>query len=424
MLHSEFEIIEIGGLKLIFSPLKNIHTASVGLFLKIGSRYEKKSLKGIAHFLEHMVFKGSKKYSHRKIKREIEGRGGSLNGFTSQEITAFYAHFLKKNCLLTLDILLDMVFAPLLDKREIDKERKVVLEEIKMYNDLPASRASILLDSLLWPKHPLGEEVIGCENTVKAINRKNLNDFHGRYYKPSNMVISCSGHLSKSEIISLIERKARDILPKKINLRQAKPKPLRGARIKTENKGLEQSHFCLGFRSVSYKSPDILKSHLLNIILGANMSSRLFEELREKRSLCYDVSTEIKRYKDSGAFVIHVGLDRKNILTALRSIIKEIEKILSKPVYYKELIRAKDYFLGQIAMSLERPQGRMFNFAESFITRGEIYSFETIKKKVDKITAGDINRFCSRIFKLNNICISCVGNIDKTIDQKIKDIIY
>ncbi len=169
-----YELINIKATTLLFSPFKDRQTASLGIFLKIGSRFEKQKVKGIAHFLEHMLFKGTKNYNRRQIKQEIEGRGGLLNAFTSPEITAYYAYFLNKNLDFSLDILLDMVFNPLLEKNDIDKERGVILEEIKMYNDLPASRAMMLLEQLLWPGHPLGQEVIGYAPTVKRISRSQL----------------------------------------------------------------------------------------------------------------------------------------------------------------------------------------------------------------------------------------------------------
>ena len=413
------EIVNINGANFIFSPFSNIETASLGIFLQIGSRFEKKNLKGISHFLEHMLFKGSKNYSYRQIKREIEGRGGSLNGFTSQETTAYYAHFLNKNLEFTLDILLDMVNSPLLKKQDIAKERNVILEEIKMYNDLPSSRVAILLDQLLWQGHPLGEEVIGYSSTVKKIDRFDLDNFRKRHYIPSRMVIVFSGNFSKERIISLLQSKVKKSNIKS-NIKTTVPAAAHKLRIRTERKALEQSHLCLGFRSISYLSPQRLIGELINIILGANMSSRLFEELREKKSLCYDISTEIRKYKDSGAFVIHTGLDKSKILVATSTILRELNKLKEKEISASELVRAKDYSLGQIAMNLERPQGRMFYLAQEYLTQGKIEDFKTIKRKIESITAQQIKQLAQKIFKFENICISCVGNIEETLEDKIR----
>ncbi|MFH1504630.1 MAG: pitrilysin family protein [Candidatus Omnitrophota bacterium] len=413
------EVINIGKAAFIFAPFKGVETASLGVFFKTGSRFEPKRIKGIAHFLEHMVFKGSKKYSHLQIKREIEGRGGSLNAFTSQEVTAYYAHFLSKNLPIALDILLNMALEPLLKKEDIDKERNVILEEIKMYNDLPASRAGMLLDKLLWPKHALGEEIIGYTSTVKDIVKKDLSNFRDKYYTPSNMVVSFAGSYSKEKIISLLSQRIEKPCSK-LKLNFVLPPVFRGQRIKVEKKNLQQTHLCLGFRSISYLSRQRAAAQLISVILGANMSSRLFEELREKRPLCYDISTEVRKYRDSGAFVIHMGLDKSKIIEAIGAILKELNKIKEKEAAGKELSRAKDYLLGQAAMALEQPQGKMFYLAEGYLAQGKIYDFEKIKKEIESVTSSQIKKLAEDIFKFENLCISCVGDIPDTMEEEIK----
>ena len=417
-----YEIINVAGADLIFSPFKNIETASLGVFLHVGSRVEKASTRGIAHFLEHMVFKGSKNYSCRRIKQEIEGRGGALNAFTSQEITGYYAHFLNKNLPKTLKIILDMVLFPLFNTADINKERRVILEEIKMYNDLPSSRVMVLLDHLLWKKHPLGQEIVGKASTVSKIRRFDLVDFKSKYYLPSNMVVSFSGDYSKRRIVELLNDKLIKT-KRRINVKLLPPPATSGLQVKCEKKSIQQTHLCLGFRSLPYAHPKRLVAQLIHVILGANMSSRLFEELREKKSLCYDISTEVRRYKDSGAFVIHLGLDKEMIEVAILSILKELKKIKDKKVSGKELSRAKDYSLGHIAMALERPQGRMFYAANNYINLGRIKSFDQIRKKVQAITAEEVQALSNKIFKFKDLCVSCVGNIEPDFEPKIKEII-
>lgn len=417
-----YKIIKVNGATFIFSPFRELETASLGVFLGVGSRFEEKGLKGIAHYLEHVLFKGSKKYSYRRIKREIEGRGGGLNAFTSHEMTGYYAQFLNKNLKITLDILLDMVINPRLKEEDIDKERNVILEEIKMYNDLPASRSGILLDRIIWPNHPLGEEVIGYDSTVKKIKRDNLVKFKEDFYCPRNMVIAFSGDFDETAIVELLREKISE--GKELGLIEKKrPNYLRGLHIDMERKKLQQTHLCIGFRSVSYLSKQAVVSELINIILGANMSSRLFEALREKRSLCYDVSTEARKYKDSGAFVIHSGLDESRLEIAVETILNELRGLKEKEVSIKELNRAKDYLLGQIAMGIERPSGRMFFLAESFLSRGKIITLEDIKKKAQEVTPLRIREFAGNLFRFENMCISCVGDLKEELEQKIRKIV-
>lgn len=422
------KIFKIDKVQFIFSPFKGVETASLGVFVKAGARYEHQNFKGIAHFLEHMVFKGSKNYSHKEIKREIEGRGGLLNAFTSQEFTGFYAHFLKKNIKVVLDILLDMLFFPLLKEEDIERERGVILEEIKMYNDLPSSRAGALLDKLLWPGHPLGEDVIGTFDSVRRINREALFSFKNYFYRPENMLISCSGDFSFEEIYSLgsavlkhhFNGKSKLKNPLNIAIKKILPPlSLKSKAYFLEKKELEQTHLCLGFRAVSYNHQERFTAELLHVVMGANMSSRLFEVVREKKGLCYEISTEIRKYKDSGAFSVHMGLDSKKVTFALKCVLAELKKIKEKKIGRQELNRSKDYFLGQLAMNLERPQGKMFFVADTYLTLGRVYSFSEIQRQIEEITPPRIKNCARKILCFSKICLSCVGNFDNSLKNKI-----
>jgi predicted Zn-dependent peptidase len=414
-----YKIINIGPLKLIHSPFFNFETASLGVFLKTGARFEKKQEKGIAHFLEHMLFKGTHRYSYKKIKREIEGRGGILNGFTSQEVTAYYAHFLKKNSLVTLDILLDMVLNPILSPQEVKKERGVILEEIKMYDDLPSSCAKTILDSLLWEGHPLGQDIIGTQKSVQNITRKDLKDFKNKFYTPANIVVSFCGDFPLKKIKNFIEKRI-DKKEKRKSIYQKKPTKLKGIKIKIEKKDTQQLQLCLGFRSIPYQSDKKIIQNLLHVLLGANMSSRLFESLREKKSLCYDISTEPKTFKDSGAFVIKLGLNKENLGIALAVIKKELIKIKSRPIGKTELTRAKDYFLGQFSMSLEQAQGRMFYSAQNYIKTTKIESLDEIIEQVRNVDCRKINDFAKELFDFKNLAVSVVGNAEQDLAKEIK----
>ncbi len=419
-----FEIIDSLKVKLIFSEFPGLKTSSVGVFVNTGARHEDARVKGIAHFLEHMVFKGSKKYSYKKIKEEIEGRGGILNGFTSQEITGYYSHCLSYNIPHVLDILLDMVLFPLLDSKEIDKERKVILEEIKMHNDLPHVRANSLLDSLLWPNHPLGREVIGYFETVKNIERSNLRFFKDKFYSPSNIVIVCVSSCKKDKIYRIIREKTKDVPVSLVKVSKKHPPSLSKVNVVMEEKDIDQSHLCVGFRSFSARSKERFITEIIHIILGANMSSRLFEEIREKRGLCYDISTEVRRFKDSGSFSIHVGLDSRNIITVLSNIFKQLRLIKKKEISKKELERAKEYFLGQMLMSVERTSGRMFYLADSYLSTGKIYSVEKIKNIVDKIDTFSIRETAKKIFSFDRMCVSCVLRHKEKFEPALKKFIH
>lgn len=415
------QVIKAGSVDLVYSRFSNFETASLGVFLKTGARFEKKKQKGIAHFLEHMLFKGSRRYNHRKIKQEIEGRGGFLNGFTSQEMTAYYACFLKKNTLVALDILLDMVLDPSLLSSEIKKEKGVVLEEIKMYNDLPSSRAKTILDNLLWQSHPLGQDIIGSSESIKKLTRADLLKFKNDYYVPFNTLISFCGDFPLSKIKQFIEKKVKEKSKRK-KIYQKKPTRQKGVKIALEKKEIQQLHLCLGFQSIPYSSDKRIIQQLLHVILGGNMSSRLFESLREKRSLCYDISTEPREYKDCGAFIIRLGLDKEKAGLALATIKKELLKIKNKEISRSELSRAKDYFLGQFSMSLEQPQGRMFYLAQSRIKCFQIESPERLKSRVESVMPSQIRDFACKVFNFKDFALAAVGDISGVSAEKIKGI--
>jgi predicted Zn-dependent peptidase len=278
------------------------------------------------------------------------------------------------------------------------------------------------LDKLIWPKHSLGEEVIGNGETVSRINRNDLTEFLNNYYRASNMVIACSGNIDREQLLTLLAEKIKkDVSLIKLNANA--PRGLTGQAVITENKQLEQAHLCLGFRGIKYADPQRVAAELLNVVLGANMSSRLFEEIREKKALCYDVSTELRKFRDSGALVIHLGLDSQKIDLALKTIFGELKKIKEKNISSGELSRAKDYLLGQTTMALERPQGRMFCFAETLITLNRVLTLEEMKQEINAVTGEEIKKIAGDIFDFSKACVSCIGELPLDKEKTIRRII-
>jgi predicted Zn-dependent peptidase len=267
------------GLRVITNSMPKMQSASLGIWIRVGGRYESAENKGTSHYLEHLFFKGSKKYSCRNIKESIEGVGGSLNGFTSEEITCYLTKLPARYLDLGLDILSDMVINPLLPKEEVEKERTVILEEIKMYKDLPHSYVYDLLDNLLWPKQPLGMAIIGTLESVSQIKREELFLFKGDYYTPSNIVISAAGLLEHNKLVSRVKKKFSLLKDKRKNIfLEAEEKQIK-PQLDLLPKDTEQTHMALGFHSFGREHPLKHALSLLHTILGANMSSRLFNVL-------------------------------------------------------------------------------------------------------------------------------------------------
>lgn len=409
------------GAEYSFKSLADRNSTAVGIWVREGARNEPSEFKGIAHYLEHLLFKGSQKYSYRKIKEEIEGRGGQLNGFTSQEATCYYARVLNRNVDKTLDILLDMVMNPLLKKSDIDRERQVIHEEINMYNDMPSAKVMSILDLMLWPKDPLGIDVIGTQDSVDRIDAMALSEFRDQFYHPENIVVTVCGSDSKN-IKNIIEEKVHS-KSKKISSDVSKRKFIKvpkGRLIQKEIKPFNQTHMALGFAGVDYFSKDRFTLELIHTILGANMSARLFESLREKHGLAYDISTSTRKYKNTGAFMVHCGLDGANTLLAFKLVIKELDKIKAKTVSKRELKRAQDYIVGNLLMNFESSLSNMLYIGESIVARNKVFGFDYIEKNIMAVTPEDILRVAAKIFDYNYMKIALVtNNKDDSLESKL-----
>jgi predicted Zn-dependent peptidase len=401
------------GLRIITKRLSNVQSVSLGIWINIGGRYEIAVQKGISHFLEHLLFKGSKKYSCRTIKESIEGVGGALNGFTSEEVTCYLVKIPSKYLVFSLDILSDMVANPCLKPADIQKEKAVILEELKMYRDLPQSYVYELLDELLWPQQPLGAPVIGTVESVGGINRDILKSFQVNHYTPANIVISAAGLLDHG----LLVKKVSAIFPSntgaKLNTfvpaKQCQDKP----QLKIFSKDTEQTHMALGFHGLKRDHSLRHAQAILHIILGANMSSRLFNEVREKRGLAYEIGTSLKRFHDTGAFLVHAGIANSKVEDCLGLIFQELGKTKKNLVRLNEFKRAKEFFLGQLSLALEDTMEYMLWMGESVACLDKVYSLEQIVREVNKVSLEDVRQVARQIFNNSMINLALIGPLEK-----------
>jgi predicted Zn-dependent peptidase len=406
------------GLNIVTHRMPDMQSVALGIWIKVGGRYESEENKGIAHFLEHLVFKGTKKYSCRKIKESIEGVGGSLNGFTSEELTCYLVKMPARYLNLALDVLADMVVNPLLPQLEIEKERTVILEEIKMYKDLPQSYVHELLDELLWPDQPLGAPIIGTVESVSKVTREKLSLFKKEFYTPSNIIVSAAGLLEFDNLLESVTKIFSSHKKQKTGtFVQVKEKQI-NPQLKVFHKDTEQTHMALGFHS--FKRGHTLRHALsmLHIILGANMSSRLFNELREKRGLAYEIGTQVKRFQDTGAFVVHAGIDNHKVNDAIKVILEELEKIKDKLISMSEFKRAKEFYLGQLTLALEDTLDHMLWIGESFATLDKTHSLEDIMKEVNRVKREDIQKVAQGILNTQNLNLALIGPL-KDNEQSI-----
>ncbi|MFH0826460.1 MAG: pitrilysin family protein [Candidatus Omnitrophota bacterium] len=397
------------GLRVVSHRMPAMQSVALGIWIKVGGRYESGRNKGISHFLEHLLFKGSKKFSYRKLKESIEGVGGSLNGFTSEEFTCYLAKIPSRHIEIAWDVLSDMALNPLLPAQEVEKERTVILEEIKMYKDQPQAYVYELLVGLLWPAQPLGTPIIGTRDSVTKMKRGEILSFKERFYTPLNMVISAAGQLKHEKLVRLAQRTFSDVQEGSPNDFVRAKENQESPSLKIFHKETEQSHMALGFHSLKRDHSLRHALGILNIVLGANMSSRLFNEIREKRGLAYEIGTLVKRYLDTGVFLVHAGIDNARVQEAVSLILGQLKLCKKELISTDEFRRAKEFYLGQLMLALEDTLDHMLWIGETTISLGRSYTPSEIIKEVDKVNREDVRLAARAIFQERKLKMALIG---------------
>lgn len=397
------------GLRVVTHDMKDRDSIALGFWIGVGGRHEEDRVKGAAHFLEHILFKGSKKYPCEVIKTSIEGVGGTLNAFTSEEQTCFYAKIPTKYLKKTFDVLADMVVHPSIADPDIAKEKTVVVEEIKMYRDLPQYAVMELLDGLLWPDHPLGKNLAGTPETVTALSREDIKGFHKNYYIPGNIVIAACGNLDHAQITRLARERfgklPREAQPTYLKADNSQSKP----RINLFSKKIEQMHLALGIIGYDENHKERHALNLLSVILGGNMSSRLFVEIREKRGLAYSISCMARTMHDTGVFLIRAGVDNQKLIETVTVILNELDKIKRNGVTDDEFTRGRDYLLGQMLLSLEDTMEHMLWIGDTVISQNKTKTLKSLIADFQKIKKEDIRRVAKEILKPGRYNLAIVG---------------
>ena len=407
-------------IRIVSQEFKDRDSASIGVWVGAGGRYEGKDNKGIAHFIEHMAFKGSAKYSCDQTKQLIEGVGGNLNAFTAEEETCYYAKVPASHLKKTFDVLADISFFPKITSKDLEKERTVILEEIKMYHDLPQYYVGELLEGLLWPDHPLGQSLAGTSKTVGEMSAVNLKDFKTTHYVPGNTVISACGSMKHEELVALVSAKlgklSGPLPPSYIPARRDQEKPA----VHLYTKATEQMHLALGYLAYETNHEDYYILALMSIILGGNMSSRLFNEVREKRGLAYSVSSGIKSLNDTGVFMVRAGVDNSKIVDALDLILKVLAKLASGGIKEDEFKRAQEYYMGQFLLGLEDTMDQMLWMGGGVMSNDQVKSMADVIKKIKAVTRADIKRVASEILDPQRLNVSIIGPMSGAQQKQIR----
>jgi predicted Zn-dependent peptidase len=391
------------------AEMPHMTSVSVGLWVGVGSRYEPAHLNGVCHFIEHLLFKGTKKRSAKEISQAIEGIGGSLNAFTSEEMTCFYARACHDRLEELLEVLMDMFLNSKFEAVEVDKEREVIKEEMAMYLDEPQHQVQELLNATLWPDQPLGRPITGTEKTLDAMTRASLLSYLRDHYVTGNALIVATGKLKHRPFVRAVARYAPrfhtaarpDFTPAGNDQREP--------RIRLCTKKTEQTQIALGIRTCSRHDKRRYAVRLLNTILGENMSSRLFQIVREDRGLAYSIYSTPSFFADAGDLVISAGLDAENLSKTLQLIRRELQHLTEAPPGAAELRRARDYVLGQIDLSLESTESQMNWLGEQLLGYGKVFPPDEIKRRLRKVTPGEIRSVARDFFQPERLNLALVS---------------
>jgi predicted Zn-dependent peptidase len=404
------------GLRIVTEALPALRSVSVGFWVGVGSRDEHDGELGASHFLEHLLFKGTEDRSAAQIAHAVESIGGDMNAFTAQEMTAFYVRVPDEQLDLALDILADVVWAPALRTDDVDVERRVILEELGMRDDAPDDLVHELFASAMFPDHPLGREVLGTRHSIAEMTRDSIGRFHHRHYRPPSIVVAAAGNLTHDRVVDRLARhaEAHELGPD-VDLGRSVEglAPARSRAVLT--KPAEQVHVVLGTRGIAREDPDRYPLTVLNQAFGGGMSSRLFQEVRERRGLAYAVYSYRVAYVETGAFGVYAGTAPGRAAETIDVVGAEIDRVIRDGgIGDAELAAAKGQLKGSMALSLETSNSRMQRLGSSELMLGETLSLDDVTARIDAVTPDDVARLITRMFVSGSRTLAVVGPIDET----------
>jgi predicted Zn-dependent peptidase len=399
------------GLRVLTAPMDGAQSVIVAIMLAAGSRYETPDTNGIAHFAEHMFFKGTEKRpTARDIAGEIDSIGGEFNAFTGKEYTGYYVKCAAEHREVATDVLVDMLRRSKFDAEEIDREKGVIVEEMNMYFDTPRDYIGGVYDDLLYGDQPLGWDIIGRKETVRGATRETFLGYLDRWYKPSRMVVGVAGKI-EGDLIAELEERLGDMEPGDTG----EPDPVaasNGGRVKVHTKQSEQAHICLGVRSYPLRHPDRYALQLVATVLGGGMSSRLFTEVRERRGLAYYVFGLNHSYTDAGSLYAQAGVDINRIDDAVTTVAQELQRIAAEPVPEAELEKARNFAKGRFVLQLESPQGLMMYGLRREVLEHDAVDPEVILAELDKVTLDDVQRVAQDVISDDGFKLALIGPFD------------
>jgi predicted Zn-dependent peptidase len=404
------------GVRVITEHMAHVRSVSMGVWIGTGSRSETPDENGISHFIEHMVFKGTTKRSAEDIARSVDSIGGGLDAFTAKEMVSYNTKVLDEHLPLAFDVLADMVLNPLFRDEDIEKEKGVILEELKMEVDNPEYLLHEIFSSNFYKDHPIGKPILGTKDTVKNFDREKIHHYYRRYYSPKNILITAAGNLQHERLVDLARHHFEDL--KVHGSLSPDPPPVPHARLVFRNKAsLEQTHMYMGVPA--YPLPHQLRfaCYALNTLLGGGMSSRLFQNIREKLGLAYAVYSELAMYRDTGCMAIYAGTSTESAGKVIELIVQEFRELKENLVPAEELRRAKDHLKGSFMLGLESTSSRMGNLARQEMYFKRFFTLDEMIRSIEEVTAEQVQRIAQEFFDPKNITLAMLGNLG---DFKIK----
>ncbi len=398
------------GLRVLTERMTQVRSISIGVWLTRGSRHETVEQSGIAHFVEHMLFKGTSTRTAEDIAQAIDSIGGQLDAFTAKEYASYYIKVLDEHLPLAIDILADIVRNPAFTADDIEREKKVVVEEIKMVEDTPDDLVHELFTQGFWENHPLGRPILGTKESVESLTADSLRGYFRNAYTARNLIVSAVGNLEHERVRELVADKLGSLAsPGEPAIDEA---PRVVPKILVRNKELEQSHLCIGVSSYPQSHDDRYSSYVLNTLLGGSMSSRLFQNVREKRGLAYAVFSGLSAYRDAGSFTVYAGCSNEAVGEVIDLVVEELRGVKHAPVPDAELQRSKDHLKGSLMLSLENTASRMSHLARQEIYFDRQFGLDETLAGIERVTADDVQRVAADLFNNGSVSATVLGNVN------------
>ena len=408
------------GLRLITETMPHVRSVSIGVWLARGSRHETADRGGIAHFVEHMLFKGTDTRSAEDIAQEIDSIGGQLDAFTAKEYASYYIKVLDEHLPLAVALLSDIVMRPRFDSEDIEKEKKVILEEIKMVEDTPDDLVHELFTQHFWEGHALGRPILGSKETVESLTSPILREYFSTTYVAPNLIVAAAGNVEHAQVRELIGRAFAALPTAARPFDDTVPRVVPQVLVRT--KELEQSHVCLGTNSYPQNHPDRYVGYIMNTVLGGSMSSRLFQNVREKRGLAYAVFSGLSAYRDAGNLTIYAGCSNEAVPEVVDLCVEELKVMKQSPVPETELRRAKDHLKGSLMLSLENTASRMSHLARQEIYFERHFGLDETLAGVERVSAVDVQRVAGDLFADGSLAATVVGPLEQDVTRAQLDL--